>query len=288
MKLTRRAFFTSTAAGCALGAYATNRAVAADTSKEVGVLVDLTRCIGCRACENACRLRWGEEGLPKARVGFGKGDGKLTFKTRTFVDRPTVTHGGTERTIPVKKQCMHCRYPACVSVCPVGALEKTETGPVIYKESICIGCRYCILACPYNAPKYEWDNALMPRVGKCNLCAERIAEGLAPACVTVCPTGTLKFGKRDALLQEARARMNAQPNRYKTLYGDKVVGGTSWLYLSDVPADQIGFRTDLPDAPLPALTWKAISKVPFVIIGVGLLLSTVFRFRRKYAEGIHG
>ncbi len=275
---TRRNFLKAGAAGCTLGTYAANRAMAGTASEEVGVLVDLTRCIGCRACENACRIRWGFAGLPPARVGYGRGDGQLTFQTRTVIE---------EHSTPVKKQCMHCRTPACVSVCPVAALVKTETGPVIYKESLCIGCRYCILACPFNAPKYEWDNALMPRVGKCNLCAERVAEGLSPACVAACPTGTLKFGKREALLTEARARLHAQPQRYKSLYGDSVVGGTSWLYLSDTTPDQLGFRTDLPHAPLPALTWKAISKVPFVIIGVGLLLSTVFRFRRKHTEGIH-
>ena len=264
--VSRRAFLTTGLCGLACGAYA------GEPSDRVGVLVDLTRCIDCRACENACRVRWGFPGLPRAKVGFERGEGKLSFHTRTLVE---------DRAVPVKKQCMHCEYPACVSVCPVGALEKTAAGPVIYHEHLCIGCRYCILACPFDIPKYEWESALMPRVGKCDLCSERIASGRSPACVTACPTGTLKFGKRADLLAEAKARMTSLPKRYSQLFGDKVVGGTSWLYLSNTPVEKLGFRADLPDAPLPSLTWKAIAKLPFVIIGVGLLLSVIVRLRSR-------
>jgi formate dehydrogenase iron-sulfur subunit len=240
----------------------------ADTRDGVGVLVDLTRCIGCRACENACRLRAGFPGLPAATIGYGEGEGKLTYRTRTFIDHQKP---------PVKRQCMHCLEPACVSVCPVAALEKTAAGPVVYHENLCIGCRYCILACPFSVPKYEWDNALTPRVGKCDFCADR----KAPACVVACPTGALKFGKRGELLQEAKARMDAQPQRYASLYGDTVVGGTSWIYLADRALEELGFPKDLPNESLPNLTWKVISKLPFVVIGVGLLLSAVVRWRAR-------
>ncbi len=241
-----------------------------DTSNGAGALVDLTRCIGCRACENACLVRAAFEGLPAAAIGYGEGDGKLTYRTRTFIDRQKQ---------PVKRQCMHCLEPACVSVCPVAALEKMASGPVVYHENICIGCRYCILACPFNVPKYEWDNALLPRVGKCDFCADRQAKGQSPACVAACPTGALKFGKRVELLKEAKARMNAQPNRYAALYGEDVVGGTSWIYLADTAPEQLGFPKGLPKEALPSLTWKAISKVPFVVIGVGLMLSAIVRWR---------
>ena len=249
-----------------------------DPKEGAAVLVDLTRCIGCRACENACRLRWGFAPLPPATIGYGPGDEKLTFRTRTFVD---FRNGGTKPKQPVKRQCMHCLEPSCVSACPVAALEKTAAGPVIYREELCIGCRYCVLACPFNVPKYEWENALMPRVGKCDFCAERQAKGQSPACVAACPTGTLKFGKRAELLQEAKARMLAQPERYTSLYGEDVVGGTSWFYLSDRSPEELGFPKDLPRESLPSLTWRAISKVPFVVIGVGLLLSAVVRWRSR-------
>jgi formate dehydrogenase iron-sulfur subunit len=278
--ISRRRFLQAGATGTltVLGARSLLAEAKIDPLEGAAVLVDLTRCIGCRACENACLVRAGFGPLPSAAIGYGSGDGKLTFRTRTFVDFP---NGGTKPKQPVKRQCMHCLEPACVSACPVAALEKTAAGPVIYREDLCIGCRYCVLACPFNVPKYEWENALLPRVGKCDFCADRQAKGQSPACVAACPTGTLKFGKRGALLQEARARLAAQPDRYTSLYGEDIVGGTSWIYLSDTAPEELGFPKDLPKASLPSLTWKAISKVPFVVIGVGLLLGAVFRWRTR-------
>ncbi|HUJ72623.1 MAG TPA: 4Fe-4S dicluster domain-containing protein [Verrucomicrobiae bacterium] len=278
--ISRRKFFQMGATGAlaVLGAKELLAEPSADPTGGAGVLVDLTRCIGCRACENACRVRAGFGGLPAAAIGYGAGEGKLSFQTRTFID---FRNGGTKPDQPVKRQCMHCLEPACVSVCPVAALEKTTAGPVVYHENVCIGCRYCILACPFSVPKYEWDNALMPRVGKCDFCADRQAKGQSPACVAACPTGALKFGKRGDLLQEAKARLDSQPNRYTAIYGEDIVGGTSWIYLSDIVPEELGFPRGLPKEPLPALTWRAISKLPFVVIGVGLALSAVFRWRTR-------
>jgi len=272
--ISRRKFLQASATGTLtlLGARQLFAESKADPRECAAVLVDLTRCIGCRACENACRVRAGFDPLPPAAIGYGEGDRKLTFRTRTFIDRQKV---------PVKRQCMHCLEPACVSVCPVAALEKTASGPVVYHENLCIGCRYCILACPFNVPKYEWDNALMPRVGKCDFCADRLAKGQSPACVAACPTGTLKFGKRGELLQEAKARLDAQPGRYAAIYGEDVVGGTSWIYLAATAPEELGFPVGLPKKPLPQLTWKAISKVPFVVIGLGLILSAAVRWRTR-------
>jgi formate dehydrogenase iron-sulfur subunit len=290
-EISRRGFLKTSACGMALGALATLPAFGGESlgpsGGENGVLVDLTRCVGCRSCENACRVRQGSAPLPAANFGYGPGDRKLTFDSRTFVDFPEIrTEAGTARRMPVKRQCMHCDDPTCVSVCPVAALEKTPRGSVIYKEDLCIGCCYCILACPFNVPRYEWDAALKPRVNKCDLCDDRVVAGLSPACVAACPTGALKLGKRTAILQEARERLSAQPKRYVTIFGDVVVGGTSWIYLSDIPMDELGFRTDLPTTALPALTWRMLSKVPFVVIGVGLLLSAVVRVRTwKVAHG---
>jgi formate dehydrogenase iron-sulfur subunit len=280
--ISRRRFFQTTAAGAVtvLGARHLFAEETVDPNTCAAALVDLTRCIGCRACENACRVRAGFDPLPVAAIGYGPGDGKLSFRTRTFID---FRDGDSRPKQPVKRQCMHCIDPACVSVCPVGALEKTKEGPVVYRESICIGCRYCILACPFGVPKYEWDNALMPRVAKCDFCADRQAKGQSPACVAACPTGTLKFGKRADLLQEGKERMDAQPDRYQHLYGKDIVGGTSWIYLSDRSPEELGFPQGLPKEPLPSLTWRAISKVPFVVIGVGLILAAVVRLRTRNA-----
>lgn len=246
------------------------------------MLVDLTRCIGCRACENACLTRRGFSGLPIQNTGsgYGKGEGRLTYKTWTFIDHPEHSGGsGATKPVPVKRQCMHCLEPACASACPVAALVKTPNGPVIYRESRCIGCRYCMMACPFNIPRYEWSSGLTPKVGKCDFCSDRVTSGLEPACVQACPTGALKFGTRSAILGEARGRRSARPERYVDLYGDEVVGGTSWIYLSDIPLDRLGFRKDLPNFALPSLTWKALSRIPFVVVGLGIIMAGIYRLR---------
>lgn len=250
---------------------------------ESGVLVDLTRCIGCRSCENACRLRQGRPALPVANFGYGPGEGRLSFTSLTFVDVRQVARpeGGGDIRVPVKRQCMHCVDPACASACPVAALRKTPRGSVVYEASRCLGCRYCMLACPFNIPRYQWDSGLTPKVGKCDFCDDRVATGGWPACTAACPTGALKFGKRSQILREATARLHTHPERYAAVYGEKVAGGTSWIYLADVPMDTLGFRTDLPDYALPVLTWRALSKVPFVIIGLALFLGGIFRVRQR-------
>lgn len=278
--ISRRQFLqvSTTSALAVLGAKELFAEPPVDPNGGAGVLVDLTRCIGCRACENICRVRAGFGPLPTAAIGYSAGEGKLSFHTRTFID---FRNGGTKPKQPVKRQCMHCLEPACVSVCPVAALEKTAAGLVVYHENICIGCRYCILACPFSVPKYEWENALMPRVGKCDFCADRQAKDQSPTCVASCPTGALKFGKRGGLLQEAKARLDSQPNRYTSIYGEDIVGGTSWIYLADTAPEDLGFPQGLPKEPLPSLTWKAISKLPFVVIGVGLILSAIVRWRTR-------
>lgn len=248
----------------------------------MGVLVDLTRCIGCRSCENACRLKHGHPPLQATEMGFAKGEGKLSFTSWTFVDeRPVVGAGGRERRYPIKRQCMHCVDPTCASVCPVAALRRTTRGAVVYDASVCMGCRYCVFACPFGVPRYEWDSGLAPRVGKCDFCDDRLAAGMAPACVAACPTGALRVGKRAELVREARELRELQPRRYAHLYGDEEVGGTAWLYLSDVKPEALGLPGSLPSRPLPSLTWKALQKVPVVVVALGLLLSF---FRRRTAK----
>jgi formate dehydrogenase iron-sulfur subunit len=154
----------------------------------------------------------------------------------------------------------------------VVALEKTAAGPVIYHEDRCMGCRYCMQACPFSIPKYEW-NEVLPRVRKCDMCADRVAAGLSTACAEVCPTGATKFGNHDELIEEARNRIRAHPEKYVNhIYGLEEVGGTSVLLLSDVPFGPLGYRTDLIKEPLPLLTWNALQKIPnFVVVGSVLL-----------------
>jgi formate dehydrogenase iron-sulfur subunit len=225
------------------------------------LLIDLTRCIGCEACVWACKE---SNGLPRE-----EGVGKLSAATWSALER----HGD----VAVRRQCMHCLEPACASVCPVGALYKTAEGPVVYDENRCIGCRYCMVGCPFGVPKYEWSSPL-PKVKKCLFCFEnRLAQGRQPACAEACPTGATLFGDRDALLEEAQRRLAAEPGRYvPRIYGQHEAGGTSMLYLSSVPFEELGFKTQLSTGSYPGLSWEVLSKLPNVVSVGGVLLAGIW------------
>lgn len=233
----------------------------------VGVLIDTTRCKGCEKCVVACKE---ENGLGEDRPARGDGTlgGLSATRLGTILRRPDNRF--------VRQQCRHCLEPACASACPVGALRKTPEGPVIYDENRCMGCRYCMLACPYGIPRYEWDS-WAPRMRKCSLCYPRVKEGRPPACVEACPEGALAFGGREEMLAEARRRLAEDPSRYvQKIYGEHEVGGASVLYISDIPLDFLAWRPDLSDQPLPALSWAALEKVPLVVLGVGGLVGAVY------------
>ncbi len=214
------------------------------------ILTDLTKCIGCQACVWACKEI---NGLPRE-----DGAKQLSSTTWTTVEQ---RHG-----VSIRRQCMHCLDPTCVSACPVAALEKTKEGPVIYHEERCIGCRYCIMACPFEIPKYEWDNVL-PKVQKCIMCYENhVKKGEQPACTAVCPTGATIFGKRDELIDIARHRIEQDPERYVDhIYGLHEAGGTSVLYLSDIPFEKLGFKDARTDVSYPKLTWQVLSQIPNIV-----------------------
>jgi Fe-S-cluster-containing dehydrogenase component len=251
------------------------------------VLVDTTRCVGCRACEAACSEA---NGLPEPAM---TGQDAVFAKTRrststsyTFVNRFAGSEGTPTRF--VKGQCMHCVDPACASACLVKALEKTPEGPVVYHQDRCLGCRYCMVACPFGVPAYQYEKAL-PYVTKCTFCVERQQQGQAPACATVCPSGALTFGKRKALLDTAKTRIYRDAERYvHHVYGEHEAGGTSWLYITDVPFERLGFNTEVPTRPYTELTWTFLSAVPFVLMLWPPFLMGLYAFSRERREQAHG
>jgi formate dehydrogenase iron-sulfur subunit len=191
----------------------------------------------------------------------------------------------------VKKQCMHCLRPSCVSACPVAALEKHEDGPVFYHPDRCMGCRYCMMACPFNVITYQWDRAV-PFVRKCTFCIDRTTTGEGetredrmPACVAICPTQALLFGQREEMLGEARRRIEQNPELYvNQIYGEFEAGGTSWLYISAVPFEKLAFPQEVGTEPYPEYTETALKSVPPLIIFGGTVLSALYMmWRRKIA-----
>ncbi len=203
----------------------------------LGMLNDTTRCIGCKACQVACKK---ENKLPmestlneSANVGRDVYDAPRGLSERTYTLIKMQQDEENGKTTFVKTQCMHCSEPACASACIVGALKKQDNGAVAYDSGLCMGCRYCMVACPFNVPQFEWQNAI-PSIKKCTLCREtKLKEGKPTACSSVCPAGAISFGKRSDLIKLARKRIEKDPKLYQDhIYGEKEVGGTGVLYLA--------------------------------------------------------
>ena len=265
--LDRRQFLKVAAAGaCAGSAAAAEQPV--DTTEFCGVLVDTTRCIGCRACERACSE---EHGLPVPDV---ENDGALERRRDTSEARWMVVNRfeTSKGEVFVKRQCMHCWQPACTAACLTKAMYKMHEGPVIWRPDKCMGCRFCMISCPFDIPKFEY-HSWNPKIQKCNLCWKRLEAGKKPACVESCPTDALMFGSKRELMEVARVRVYNHPDDYvHKIYGEHEVGGTGWLYLSAVPFEELGFRNDLGTTPYPEYTRDFLYGVPLVLFGLPALL----------------
>jgi Fe-S-cluster-containing dehydrogenase component len=267
-ELNRRQLLKAAAAAGACAAAPADARSAAVTPEFRGVLVDTTRCIGCRACERACSQ---EHGLP---VPNPENDGALDAVRETSESQWTVVNRfETSRgELFVKRQCMHCWQPACTAACLTRAMLKTETGPVIWRSDKCMGCRFCMISCPFDVPKFEYDS-WNPKIQKCDLCWQRLEAGRRPACVEACPSDALMFGRKRDLMEIARIRIYNHPDDYvHSIYGEHEVGGTGWLYLSAVPFEELGFRTDLGTTPYPEYTRDFLYGVPLVLFGLPALL----------------
>jgi len=245
----------------------------------LGVLVDTTLCIGCRSCERAC-AEINSLPIPNLKEPKIFEKRRVTSETQYTVVNRYISRQGEE--IFVKTQCMHCNYPGCASACLVKAMHKIETGPVNW-ETNCLGCRYCMVACPFDIPKFEYNSPL-PKIQKCNFCwGKRLKVGEPPACVVVCPTGAMFFGTRREVVEEAKRRIYQQPRKYyHHIYGENEVGGTSWVYLAAVPFAEIGFRTDLGTTPYPKLSKGFLTNIAVIDLVVpALLLGISYAVKRR-------
>lgn len=248
-----------------------------------GVLFDNVLCIGCRNCEEGCNQ---VNELPLPDQPFDDMT-VLGQKRRTTTKAYTVVNRydnipNTKTPFYRKMQCNHCLEPACASSCFVNAYTKTETGAVVYDESVCVGCRYCMIACPFDIPAYEYDKAFTPRIMKCTMCYPRLMEGKLPGCVQMCPTEALTFGKRTDLIKIGRERIRKNPDKYiDHIYGEHEMGGTSWLYLSGVPFRELGMREDLGTTPAPEFTKGALGAVPVVVGLWPVLLTGIYAISKR-------
>jgi Fe-S-cluster-containing dehydrogenase component len=264
----------------------------------MGMLYDTTTCIGCKACVVACKEAndreadpgpWGDEKLYDAPLDLN-GDTKNIIK---------LYDDGTYRSF-TKAQCMHCVDPACAAACMLGSLHKDEvTGIVSYNPDYCVGCRYCVMSCPFNVAAFEFDRAV-PNIVKCELCRHRVQDeaasvdgftrypaGQGPACCEVCPREAVIYGTREELLTEARRRIAENPGRYfqDRIYGETDGGGTQVLYLSHVPFEKIGLP-DLGEQGVPHLAYTVQEgiyyKLPFAVPAAlyAALAFTMVRNRR--------
>ncbi|MGI6093342.1 MAG: 4Fe-4S dicluster domain-containing protein [Veillonellaceae bacterium] len=245
------------------------------------VLVDITKCIGCGSCTVACKL-WNNLDFDEKHPATGL-KAELNDNNWTTIALKEVDHKNSKVWRFVKHQCMHCLEPACASACFSKALQKNNDGAVVYYPDLCVGCRYCMIACPFNIPKFEWKKTF-PLVTKCQMCSTKIAQGESPACVSVCPTMALKYGERSELLKEAKALINNNKIYVKEIYGETEVGGTAWLYISDIPFAKLGFNTELGKTALPTYTHNFLKYTPFLAIGWGMLLTGLSFYTKRRNE----
>jgi len=275
-------------------------------------LIDITKCIGCRACQVACKQwneREGETTELQDYMGF-QNPATLSAKTYTLItfhEVPDEKAPGGLHYLFAMRRCLHCLEPACASACPTTALERQPDGPVRYDPDQCIGCRYCVWACPWGVPTAEWDS-LAPKIQKCTHCADRsnqpapVARNgqalsheeskqyhediVTPACVKACPADCLKFGTRDDILAEAHNRISAHPDKYVDhIYGEKEAGGTSVLYLSSVSFDQLGFP-NVGTESYPSFSKRALHAVPPAVIALGTLLGGAYALLKRRASAV--
>ena len=237
------------------------------------LLVDVTKCTGCEKCVEAC--------LNRNKLDEDKANIELMISRDGLSSDKFLTIKKIDDGTFARLSCMHCLEPACISACLVGGITKSKEGPVIYDPDKCIGCRYCMLACPFHIPQYDWD-AVRPFMKKCDMCYDRVINNRLPACVEACPQKAIVFEERKKLLELAHSTIDQNKGKYfEHVWGEKELGGTSVLYISDISLGSMGWPTER-FTPIPHFTEPLIEKTPIIGLTVGgFLLGLNWIIRRR-------
>jgi Fe-S-cluster-containing dehydrogenase component len=225
-----------------------------------GILYDSARCVGCQSCEASCAEA---HGFPASTDELVAGtDRKTSEQRRTVINAYSTSKGEVYR----KTQCFHCNEPACGAACLTQAMHKTHEGAVIWRGNKCMGCRYCMVSCPFDIPKFEYHSS-NPKIEKCDMCYDRQLEGKLPVCVENCPAEALIFGPRRELISEARKRIHENPGMYYDhIYGEHEAGGTGYLQLSPVPFEELGLNVKIQKSSYPELSKGFLYAVPSIFV----------------------
>ena len=258
--INRRDFLKSAAAlGIAAGTFGASTSKGTDktlSDDRIGILVDTEACVGCRHCEWACRTA---HELPTSDLdSYSDNSVFKEFRRTDAISRTVVNEFENKKDpllpIHVKTQCMHCEKPACVSACIVGAFSKKDDGSVVWDGDKCIGCRYCMVACQFQIPTYDYDKSINPQIKKCDLCYGKRKDDKLPACVSICPNEALLFGKRDEVIRTAKNKIKRKPDVYiDHVYGEHEIGGTAWMYIAGEKFDKLKLPP-LSNNPAPGIS----------------------------------
>ena len=254
---------------------------ASSRTAEKAMLYDVSKCVGCRACQAACR-RWNK--LPPEPIGYGgiyDNPDDLSGRTWTLIKFREFGENGEKEWFFRKYQCMHCTDASCEAVCPTGAISH-QGEAVIINQEWCIGCGYCVQACPFGVPHKDEDEGT---ARKCTFCIDRITQELKPACVEACPAGAIIYGDRAKLIAEGKRRAQiliASGKEKAYLYGETELGGLSVMYVLPEPAAVFG----LPETPRLA-TANIFTQWLGGIVTAGIIAAVPFWLlfkRRKQIE----
>jgi formate dehydrogenase iron-sulfur subunit len=254
----------------------------------VAMLVDTTLCTGCRGCQVACKQWWDLPGEETGNRGTYENPLNLSPSTWTRVRFSEVEGRDGLAWYHIAWGCMHCAEAPCVDVCPTGALQHHALGMVTLDQDRCNGCGYCQTACPFDVPRLTRSTLTgRGKATKCNLCQDRVTNGLMPACAKTCPPGAIRFGDREQMLERGRARVAALKERglaEASLYGEDLLGGTGRMYVLGVSPALVGLP-ERPTYPALARTWRRIFQplgqmaVLATVVGLGVHRLMVWRLR---------